>query len=897
MEHPEDNPPGPGACVSSAFDRATHKYYSRLGRLIGKSPWKFFALGWSVFALLIPGLGIAGGDMWVLVMHLNTDFMDQFAFRDTRFYKDYKYATGVYPPDRGEVILFNPSSGIQVGSPSFMKAGLAVELDIMSGRMKADHDGTKYSFPDVCVHATGDYSTTDLDSCEVFSAFRMLINDTYRINVLPTVDDSLPAADFVAQLLPALHPVLQWPLLQLFVGETSSPWPGPTANASQVGQWFASAKASQTFFKLQQRGKTKSGQIQADVSRTFEFRIQEYLEEDSDKGVLRLSGMMEMSAGKEQAMICVSALPLVAVVIVIMVVYASVFLGTQTRKRGQSQYLLIGCAAGIPGIAAFSAMGFMGYVGLDLNVISVLVPFLGLACGIDAIFVFMSAMRSVPRKRLGDSAADMPELMAEVLSDGGAAISVTSLTSIFAFLVAAVSSTNFPGACSFNILLSVTMLLNWFGFLVIFPSMIVLNERRIAAGRRDLMPWKMQKAVQESEYNSEENSKVSKWDLGTRLRSFCVHRYAPQLRNSFPFKAAGAVFMLGLIGASIPMAAQISRGMPDRYFVIDSSYFMDLFKDLEANFDNRARLEVFLFLPEPDLRNAVYMSTLQHLMGNLTARKDICMGFCWPLMGVTSPVSSWLDSHPMYKRDARLSSNDTIQSARCTVFVDQVMEAATRGEQTHDLVDMVDKSGLNALLYHASFPIHVGRYDKMKGTVLTSCALAVGAVFVALLLSLPVHLALIASLNVLCVVTVLFGFMGLAGITFNAISFAVCIMAIGFCVDYTCHVCHFSNHGMTPGTPWKERMASSIEACGYDVFHGCATAFIGVCFLTFGGSQAFRIFGFMSMVITLVGGSFALFGLPSLLVILDGCRRGNGEDNVKTVQVKQGIGYKGHELT
>ena len=97
-----------------------------------------------------------------------------------------------------------------------------------------------------------------------------------------------------------------------------------------------------------------------------------------------------------------------------------------------------------------------------------------------------------------------------------------------------------------------------------------------------------------------------------------------------------------------------------------------------------------------------------------------------------------------------------------------------------------------------------------------------------MVITMPVHLAILALANVCAITSVLFGFMWFCGITSNLISFTVCVMTIGFCVDYTCHVVHFADHGVLPGTPWDQRMRLSLESCSFDVLQGCLTAFLGV---------------------------------------------------------------------
>jgi hypothetical protein len=52
-------------------------------------------------------------------------------------------------------------------------------------------------------------------------------------------------------------------------------------------------------------------------------------------------------------------------------------------------------------------------------------------------------------------------------------------------------------------------------------------------------------------------------------------------------------------------------------------------------------------------------------------------------------------------------------------------------------------------------------------------------------------------------------------------------VSIGFCVDYTVEVVHFSMLA-PPGNPMSQKFVHAMRGCGYDVLHGCNTAIIGV---------------------------------------------------------------------
>ena len=151
--------------------------------------------------------------------------------------------------------------------------------------------------------------------------------------------------------------------------------------------------------------------------------------------------------------------------------------------------------------------------------------------------------------------------------------------------------------------------------------------------------------------------------------------------------------------------------------------------------------------------------------------------------------------------------------------------------------------------------------------------MVVGAV---LLLALPVHRALISVLNIFLVVFAMIGFMGYAGISYNLISYCTLTMAIGFCVDYTVELMHFSVIG-EPGDSMGVKFANALRACGYDVLHGCATAFIGVFLLGLSGAMYARLFSYLSMVMCFYGGAYALWCLPSSMTLFDMTIMGAGK--------------------
>lgn len=403
-------------------------------------------------------------------------------------------------------------------------------------------------------------------------------------------------------------------------------------------------------------------------------------------------------------------------------------------------------------------------------------------------------------------------------------------------------------------------------------------------------------------------------DIGAKLRTFINGRYAPLIVRP-GCQLAGLAVMLTLVALSAVAFTTVRKGMPDKYFVNDDSYVTDVFADLDAlspvgrSHEMAAVEGGGLYLPLEllveglDAESKPQLQLLEQHVAGFTERSDIAAVQCLPLAyrayltaaglwrgdasANATSWEAWVGSHPKrlaaFGHAARgsatgaLSGRPVPAQVLCLVYALQPQsDAKARSTQAAALNSVVATanaafgaagSSTRLTLAHLSFATHAAGYEPIDGMCLGTAGWALLAVSCVLCLTLPTHRAILATLNVALVVLCLLGFMGAAGITYNPISYSTLTMAIGFCVDYTVEVMHFSTVG-PPGETMRRRMVRTLATCGYDVLHGCATAFIGVLLLSFASSQAFRWFGFMCMVMCAVAGVFALWSLPSILTLV-----------------------------
>uniref|UniRef100_A0A183BLW0 SSD domain-containing protein n=1 Tax=Globodera pallida TaxID=36090 RepID=A0A183BLW0_GLOPA len=88
-------------------------------------------------------------------------------------------------------------------------------------------------------------------------------------------------------------------------------------------------------------------------------------------------------------------------------------------------------------LALVSSFGFLLLLGIPYNVINTIIPFLIIAVGIDDMFVMNSCWDQ------SDPVLPPAERMAEMMQNGGVAVSITNITDVLAFLIGCI--TELPG--------------------------------------------------------------------------------------------------------------------------------------------------------------------------------------------------------------------------------------------------------------------------------------------------------------------------------------------------------------------------------------------------------------------------------------------------------------------
>lgn len=135
-------------------------------------------------------------------------------------------------------------------------------------------------------------------------------------------------------------------------------------------------------------------------------------------------------------------------------------------------------------MAFISAVGLCSALGISYGPVHTCLPFLLMGLGVDDIFVIMACWKQVA----GSTNKDDPiaERIGLMLKHAGASITVTSVTDVVAFLIAA--TTVLPSLRSFCIYCAVGVFLTYIFAVTFVVAILALDQKRIESKRNACMP-------------------------------------------------------------------------------------------------------------------------------------------------------------------------------------------------------------------------------------------------------------------------------------------------------------------------------------------------------------------------------------------------------------------------
>ncbi|KAI9826600.1 MAG: hypothetical protein M1832_006196 [Thelocarpon impressellum] len=311
--------------------------------------------------------------------------------------------------------------------------------------------------------------------------------------------------------------------------------------------------------------------------------------EAEDRG-LRLSFSTEISLEQELNKSTNTDAKIVVISYVIMFLYASLALGSETLAGGkllknpadalvQSKFTL-----GVSGIvivlmSVSASVGLFSAMGIKVTlIIAEVIPFLVLAVGVDNIFLIVHELERV---NLSNPDEHVEDRVAKALGRMGPSILLSASTETIAFALGAF--VGMPAVRNFAVYAAGAVLINAVLQVTMFIAVLTLNQRRVEDSRADCFPCvrvkkanRVRGSLTDTAYANNEEGAIQK---------FIRKTYAPALLKKTT-KTVVLVAFGGLFTAGLALIPTLPLGLDQRIAIPKGSYLIQYFDDLYDFFDS-----------------------------------------------------------------------------------------------------------------------------------------------------------------------------------------------------------------------------------------------------------------------------------------------------------------------
>jgi predicted RND superfamily exporter protein len=571
------------------------------------------------------------------------------------------------------------------------------------------------------------------------------------------------------------------------------------------------------------------------------------------------------------------------------------------RVNGSVAIALLGVLS--IGLGIISAFGLCQYLGFPYGNTHTVLPFIILGVGVDGCFILVNDFDRTSRK------LPLKDRAAEALANAGVSLTVTSMTNVAAFAIG--SLTVIPDLSSFCKYAALAQLFLWFYHNTFYVACLVLNQRRIAKQKLDILCCFTDcRNTKQQNDNEEDEFKPSKMSLWMK------NVYAHYLLMNF-IRIPIIIISLGWVGYCCYNITLLSVEATGTNFIPDGSYLKENL-DLQSKYFSGANTDVYVVTENFDyFANREGLYTLpSHFRNVETSVPYILSDFeYWFEIFVTDiskvlsgeittswmvnttdvsidekvsnqsfPVSSelfykylhlWLDDPSL---GASFSSNIIFTNDMRT----QIQRARTKMQ--HPAIGYTDESGkfikedpekivaavdeMYRICDSFPFPTYPysfayvndwASYAIIEGELVQNVSLALAAVFVVtmILIGHP-GTSMLVFLSVSFTIIELLGIQTLFDLSIDTVAVVLFVLAVGLSVDYSAHIAQ----GFMQKTGTRsERVALVLEDIGVPVFNGGISTFLAICLQGLSQSYVFRVV-FLDFFFAV------LFGLFNGLVLL-----------------------------
>ncbi|XP_001601232.1 NPC intracellular cholesterol transporter 1 [Nasonia vitripennis] len=531
------------------------------------------------------------------------------------------------------------------------------------------------------------------------------------------------------------------------------------------------------------------------------------------------------------------------------------------------------------------AIGLCSLFGVPYGPVHTSLPFMLMGLGVDDTFVMMAAWEEViSHEKNRDK--PLPERVALALSHAGAAISVTSLTDVVAFVIGA--STILPSLHSFCIYAAVGVFVTFILQVTFFVAFFTLDCQRVENKRNGVLPCVTHENYVPKVADVKQN--IS-WRLADKLYTKVVFTIPGKL-VILAITITFATF--GGIGSS-----RLEQWFDPVWFLPKESYLNHFLTVKEQEFPKVGH-EATVFMSNIDfVQDFPKILNLSRTLENASFTENVKN---WPVDFVhfsnanfnidaenrtlleddfQNCLSKFLFSRigGKYQRNFRFSGNLTCGVKAPLIEMASIDFSFSKFSSPYEWIPGMDDA--KRTVAEAGFKGFATVWSEMFATWVTDKVISqevVRNLILALICVMGMTAFLIAEPQtclwiLLCVLLTLLdvcGFMYYWGLTIDIVSCIGLELAVGLSVDYAAHVAHaFLNAGEIAGASRRvDRSSRALKAMrhiGAAVLFGAGSTLLALSLLSFSRAYVFRAFFKIFLLVIVFGLWHGLLFLPVVL--------------------------------
>uniref|UniRef100_A0AC35U7S7 SSD domain-containing protein n=1 Tax=Rhabditophanes sp. KR3021 TaxID=114890 RepID=A0AC35U7S7_9BILA len=532
-----------------------------------------------------------------------------------------------------------------------------------------------------------------------------------------------------------------------------------------------------------------------------------------------------------------------------------------------------------PPLSLMASFGTLFWFEYEFIPIVTVVPFLIMAIGVDDVFIFMHAYRH------SKDTHDVREKIAEMLSDAGPSITITSLTNLLSFGIGIYTPT--PAICVFCVFVTVSVIYDYIYQVFFFTAVLVYGGKR-EKEQRSGYTW----FFKVKDYNPR---KYIERELGRYEKA--MYKYIDNFVENwvdFSMSIYAKVIILSILSIywsiSFYGLMQIKVGLTSEKLFLDDSPLLELVR-LQNNIIFKEGGQMIVFVNNPgNLSDPSAISELMHILSEFehetgsvgSSSTQMWLNGYLPFIGLQNHGSidfkykylpEFFSISEYHKWSHFVSLGNTsdcyVENPNCIhkFFFSTGFQNAVAWSDRLNLLQKwrgiaEEHPQLNLTIYE-DFSLYADQLLSIPPVTQQTVFYALVCMAIVLTAFTP-NIATIIS-GVFSIMSINLGVFGLLyfwSIDLDPISMATTLMAIGFSVDFVAHISFHYYKGDIDDR--KERLTHALKSIALPMVQAGTSTILSICVLATINAYMVQVF---VKVVTLVVGLGMIHGLVVLPVI------------------------------